>query len=143
MKWKRGLTLITSLVLIFLGMDKFIDIIPNPILSLKAQELLKVATSVGYIIPFIGFVQISTGVALFFKRATPLGALMFFPLSITMFVLYLALTPSAVFLSLYLFVVSCTLIYDNRAFYSPILLSLSNGKRITFMQLKRSHFIEE
>lgn len=143
MTWKRGMKLLTAVLLIILGLDKFIDIVPNPILSYKAQELLEIISTVGYILPFVGLIQIFTGLALFLKRSTPLGALMFFPLSVSLFFFYLALTPSAVFLSLYLFIVSCALLYENRAFYSPVILSLTNGKKITFLQLKKSHFIDE
>ena len=141
MTWQRGLKLITAVVLMLMGVDKFIDILPNPVLNYKADQLFRTLTSVGLILPFVGLVEVITGLALFFKRSTPLGALMFFPLSTTLVVFYGAMAPGAIFLSLYLFAVSCIVLYQNRAFYSPILLALSNGRRMTFLQLRKSHFV--
>lgn len=141
--WKIVLKLVTAVLLIVIGFDKFIDIVPNPYLEGAAKSLFKTLNNVGYILPFIGVVQVLTGLAIFFKRSTPLGALMLAPLSLSLLVFYIVLTPSAVYLSLYLFVVSCLLLYDNRAFYSPIILSLTNGRTITFLQLKKSHFTDE
>lgn len=141
--WKIVLKLVTAVLLFVMGVDKFIDILPNPYLEGAAKNLFKTISNAGYILPFIGIVQILTGLAIFFKRSTPLGALMFAPLSLCLLVFYLVLTPSAMYLSFYLFVVSCLLLFDNRAFYSPVILSLTNGRRITFLQLKKSHFTDE
>ena len=141
MTWQRGLKLITAVILMIIGADKFIDILPNPALNYKADQLQKILASESIIMSFIGLMELLTGVALFFKRSTPLGGLMFLPLSTTLLVFYLALAPEASFLSLYLFVVSIIVLYQNRAFYSPIFLALSNGRRVTFRQLRRSHFI--
>ena len=141
MKWQRGLKLITAVILMLIGADKLIDILPNPILNYKAQQLQRLLSSGDIIMPFIGVFEILTGLALFFKRSTPLGALMFLPLSTTLAVFYLAFAPESSFLSLYLFAVSIAVLYQNRAFYSPVVLAMSNGRRVTFRQLKRSHFI--
>jgi hypothetical protein len=94
--------------LVFMGIDKFVAF--NPMFE------------------FIGCVEIFAGSLLIRKNTTPLGLIVLLPFSISTMLFHIFLAPSQIFPALFLFVLNSILIYRDRAIYSPILHSITDGE---------------
>jgi putative oxidoreductase len=114
--------------LVFMGIDKFVAFNPMFEFTGEAEILYKAIDRAGFILPFIGCVEIFAGSLLIRKNTTPLGLIVLLPFSISTMLFHIFLAPSQIFPALFLFVLNSILIYRDRAIYSPILHSITDGE---------------
>jgi hypothetical protein len=119
---------ILAIGLVFMGIDKFI--VFNPLFKFtgEAEILYNALDRAGFILPFVGTVEIIVGAFLIRKNTTPLGLIMLLPFSISIMLFHLIMAPSQIFPALFVFVLNIILIYRDRAIFSPIFHSITDGE---------------
>lgn len=87
------LRIILALGLLVFGLNKFIGLMPAPELSPAASDFMNSLTATGYVLYFLGAIEIIIGVLLLLKKWVPFALLVLVPISanILMFHLFLDL----------------------------------------------------
>ncbi len=75
------LRLILALVLLVFGSNKFFGFIPAPELSPDAASFMSSLTATGYVLYFLGILEIWIGLLLLFKKWVPFALLVLVPIS--------------------------------------------------------------
>jgi putative oxidoreductase len=114
--------------LLFMGIDKFVVLNPLFKFTGEAEILYNALDRSGFILPFIGCVEIIAGSLLIRKNTTPLGLVILLPFSISTVLFHLFLAPSQILPAFFLFTLNAILIYRARAIYSPIFRSIIDGE---------------
>jgi putative oxidoreductase len=131
MKFEIYLKYLLGLFLIMVGINKFIPFMPPISLSKDASVFMKSILETGYLMAVVGIVEGLCGLMLLRKSTTPLALVLLAPISVNIVFFHLFLDFSTIWMALFVTVSNVFLLYRNRDFYSPILLSITNGKKIT------------
>jgi len=117
-----------ALFMLFMGFDKFIAF--NLIFEFTgdAAILYEAIERAGFILPFIGIVEILAGILLIRKNTTPLGLVILLPFSVSVMVFHIFLAPAQIFPALLVFILNTVLLYRDRAVLAPIFHSISDGE---------------
>jgi hypothetical protein len=119
---------VLALGLLFMGMNKFVVFMPVFELTGDANILYRALDQAGFILPLIGFVEILAGILLIRKNTTPLGLIILLPLSISIMLFHLFMAPTQILPALFVFALNAILIYRDRAIFSPIIHSITDGE---------------
>lgn len=119
---------VLAIFLLFMGFDKFIRL--NLIFNFtgEAAVLYNALDRAGFIIPFVGIIEIIAGSLLIRKNTTPLGLIILLPFSVSVMLFHLFLAPSQILPALIVFVLNSVLIYRDRAIFAPIFHAISDGE---------------
>ena len=140
MIFDKTIKYILCLLMILMGVNHFVPVLPAAPLSTNAAEFLESMAKTEYLIPLIALFEIVCGLLLLNRNTTPLGAILLFPFTLNLFLFNLFMNPSTVWISGLIFLSNLYLIYRNRDFYSPLIFSITNGKNITLKQLRENKF---
>lgn len=116
------LRVILALILIFFGLNKFIDFsfMPLPQLPEGASSFMRSLTASGYVLPLIGVLEIFIGFLLVFKKWVPFALLVLVPISLNILLFHLFLDIPRVLPAIIIVSINAILIYKYWKSYRPL-----------------------
>lgn len=116
------LSLLSGLMFINAGLNKFLNYMPVPEnLPEEMQKTAAAFTQIGWIVPLVGFAELTGGILFIFPKTRALGALVLFPVIIGILLTNGTAMPSGLPIALLLFAVILWVIYENRQKYLHII----------------------
>ena len=85
------LRVILALVLLVFGLNKFIGFIPPPELPPDAANFMNSLIDTGYVLYFLGILEIFIGILLLIKRWVPFALLVLVPISVNILMFHIFL----------------------------------------------------
>ena len=115
------LRVVLALILIFFGLNKFIDFsfMPLPQLPEGANFMSSLSAS-GYVLPLIGVLEIFIGLLLLFKKWVPFALLVLVPISLNVLLFHLFLDIPRVLPAIIIVSINAILIYKYWKSYRPL-----------------------
>ena len=116
------LCLLTSLMFINAGLDKFLHYMPMPKeMPEKMVKTGKAFMEIGWLMPLVGAVEILGGLLLIFPRTRPLGAIIIVPVLTGILLANISMAPSGLPIVFVLIAIILWVIIDNREKYLPMI----------------------
>lgn len=115
------LCLLTGLMFINAGLDKFFHYMPVP--KDMPEKMVKVGMAfmeIGWLMPLVGIIEILGGLLLFSGRTRALGAIVILPVLTGILLTCISMAPSALPIALTLTAIILWVIIDNREKYLPM-----------------------
>lgn len=116
------LCLLTGLMFINAGLDKFFHYMPIP--KDMPEKMVKAGMAfmeIGWLMPLVGTVEIIGGLLLIFKRTRALGAIVLLPVLTGILLANINMAPSGLPIVFVLIAVIVWVIVDNREKYLPMI----------------------
>lgn len=116
------LSFILALILIFFGLNKFIqfDFMPMPQIPDAASDFMKSLSATGYVLPVVGVFEIFIGLLLLFRKWVPFALLLLVPISVNVLLFHLFLNVSTILPAIITVVINIILIYKYWKSYRPL-----------------------
>ena len=116
------LCLLTSLMFINAGLDKFFHYMPMPKeMPEKMVKTGKAFMEIGWLMPLVGAVEILGGLLLIVPRTRPLGAIVIVPVLTGILLANISMAPSGLPIVFALIAIILWVIIDNREKYLPMI----------------------
>lgn len=116
------LCLLTGLMFINAGLDKFLHYIPMPKeMPEKMVKAGKAFMEIGWLMPLVGAAEILGGLLLIFGRTRALGAIIIVPVLTGILLANISMAPSGLPIVLALIAIILWVIIDNRGKYLPMI----------------------
>ena len=116
------LCLLTGLMFINAGLDKFLHYMPMPKeMPEKMVKAGKAFMEIGWLMPLVGAVEILGGLLLIFPRTRPLGAIVIVPVLTGILLANISMAPSGLPIVFVLIAIIVWVIIDNREKYLPMI----------------------
>jgi uncharacterized membrane protein YphA (DoxX/SURF4 family) len=116
------LCLLTGLMFINAGLDKFLHYMPVPKdLPEKMVKVLKAFMEIGWLLPLVGAMEVVGGLLLIVPRTRALGAIVLVPLLTGILLANISMAPSGLPIVLALIAIIIWVIIDNREKYLPMI----------------------
>lgn len=116
------LCILTGLVFINAGLDKFFHYMPVPEdLPDRLIRAGKAFMEIGWLLPLTGAVEIGGGLLLLFARTRTLGALLLLPVLAGILLANISLSPSGLPVALILFAIVAWIMIENRKKYAVLI----------------------
>jgi uncharacterized membrane protein YphA (DoxX/SURF4 family) len=116
------LCLLTGLMFINAGLDKFFHYMPMP--KEMPEKMVKVGTAfmeIGWLMPLVGAMEIVGGLLLIFARTRALGAIIIVPVLTGILLANISMAPSGLPIVFALIAIILWVIIDNREKYLPMI----------------------
>ncbi|MEZ4778051.1 MAG: DoxX protein [Flavobacteriaceae bacterium] len=116
------LSFILAIILIFFGLNKFIDFsfMPLPQLPESASNFMKSLSASGYVLPLIGFLEIFVGILLLLKKWVPFALILLAPISLNILLFHLFLDLPSILPAIVIVSINAILIYKYWKSYKPL-----------------------
>lgn len=116
------LCLLTSLMFINAGLDKFFHYMPMPKeMPEKMVKTGKAFMEIGWLLPLVGAAEILGGLLLIFPRTRALGAVVIVPVLTGILLANISMAPSGLPIVFALIAIIVWVIIDNREKYLPMI----------------------
>ncbi|MEZ2335488.1 DoxX family membrane protein [Mucilaginibacter sp. RCC_168] len=116
------LCLLTGLMFINAGLDKFFHYIPMPKeMPEKMVKAGKAFMEIGWLMPLVGAMEILGGLLLIIPRTRPLGAIVLVPVLTGIMLANISMAPSGLPMVFALIATILWVIIDNREKYLPMI----------------------
>ncbi|WP_419698873.1 DoxX family membrane protein [Mucilaginibacter sp. NFX135] len=116
------LCLLTGLMFINAGLDKFFHYIPMPKeMPEKMVKAGKAFMEIGWLMPLVGAMEILGGLLLIIPRTRPLGAIVLVPVLTGIMLANISMAPSGLPMVFALIAIILWVIIDNREKYLPMI----------------------
>jgi len=116
------LCLLTSLMFINAGLDKFFHYMPMPKeMPEKMVKTGKAFMEIGWLLPLVGAAEILGGLLLIFPRTRALGAVVIVPVLTGILLANISMAPSGLPIVFALIAIILWVIIDNREKYLPMI----------------------
>jgi len=117
-----GLSLLTGLMLINAGLNKFLNYIPVPEdLPENMKRINDAFMEIGWLMPLIGAAEILGGILFIIPKTKALGALIIFPVMVGILLTHIIIMPSGLAMAAVLMTINLLVIYENREKYLPMI----------------------
>ncbi len=83
------LRIILALILLVFGVNKFLEFIPAPELSSEASDFMGSLVDTGYVLYFLGILEIGIGILLLLKKWVPFALLVLVPISVNILMFHI------------------------------------------------------
>jgi uncharacterized membrane protein YphA (DoxX/SURF4 family) len=114
-------SLLTGLMFINAGLNKFFNYMPPPAdLPENVMSAMKAFMEIGWLMPLIGAVEITGGVLLITNKYRALGAIILLPVMVGIIVFHITTAPSGLPLVIAMLAVVSWVIFENREKYLPL-----------------------
>lgn len=117
-----ALCLLTGLMFINAGLDKFIHYMPMPKdMPEKAVKATAAFMTIGWLMPLVGAGELLGGLLLIFKKTRALGAVVLFPILCGILLANISMAPSGLPIVGVLFAIVIWVIAENWKKYLPMI----------------------
>jgi len=121
-KFLFGIALLTGLIFINAGLNKFLNYMPPPDhLPRKLEKAMTAFMEIGWLMPLTGLVEITGGILLAVPRTRALGVLVLLPVMAGIILTNTVQNTSGLPITLVLSAVFLWIIYEHRAQYRPLI----------------------
>jgi len=116
------LRIVLGLGLLFFGLSKLIDfsITPTHIYTGEAAIFIDSLSETGYILKFIGILEIIIGLLLLLNKWVSFALLLLVPITVNILLFHLFLDTPGLFIALIIVVLNAILIYKHWKIYRPL-----------------------
>ncbi|HSZ72969.1 MAG TPA: DoxX family membrane protein, partial [Cytophagaceae bacterium] len=116
------LCLLTGLIFVNSGLDKFLHYMPVPEqMPEKAAKTIAAFTAIGWLMPLVGAAELVGGLLLIFKKTRALGAVILVPILTGILLATLSMTPQAAPIVIVLIAIIGWVIAENWKKYLPMI----------------------
>lgn len=116
------LSLLSGLMLINAGLNKFLNYIPVPEdLPENMKRVNDAFMEIGWLLPLIGAAEILGGILFIIPKTRALGALVIFPVVLGILLTHIIIMPAGLVMVIVLMAINLWVIYENRAKYLPMI----------------------
>lgn len=116
------LSLLTGLMLINAGLNKFLNYIPVPEdLPENMKKINDAFMEIGWLLPLIGAAEILGGILFIIPKTRALGALVILPVMVGILLTHIIIMPSGLVMAAVLMAINLWVIYENREKYLPMI----------------------
>ena len=116
------LCLLTGLMFINAGLDKFFHYMPMPKeMPEKMVKAGKAFMEIGWLMPLVGSIEILGGLLLIFNKTRALGAIVLLPVLTGILLANISMAPSGLPIVFVLIAIILWVIIDNREKYLPMI----------------------
>jgi putative oxidoreductase len=116
------LSLLTGLMLINAGLNKFLNYIPVPEdLPENMKRINEAFMEIGWLLPLIGAAEILGGILFIIPKTRALGALVIFPVMVGILLTHIIIMPAGLVMATVLMAINLWVIYENREKYFPMI----------------------
>ena len=116
------LSLLTGLMLINAGLNKFLNYIPVPDdLPENMKRINEAFMEIGWLLPLIGAAEILGGILFIIPKTRALGALVIFPVMVGILLTHIIIMPAGLVMATVLMAINLWVIYENREKYLPMI----------------------
>jgi uncharacterized membrane protein YphA (DoxX/SURF4 family) len=116
------LSLLTGIMMINAGLNKFLNYIPVPEdLPENMKRINDAFMEIGWLLPLVGAVEILGGILFIIPKTRALGALVILPVMVGILLTHIITMPSGLAMAIVLMAINLWVIYENREKYLPIL----------------------
>mgnify|MGYP004701860783 CR=1 FL=1 len=116
------LRILLGLVFLIFGANKFFPFLPMPEMADgPGKDFLIALTKTGYMIYFIGAVEVIGGLRLVLNKCVPAGLLLLAPIVVNILLFHLCLDLAGIYMALVITIIYAALIYDNWVSIKPCL----------------------
>ncbi len=112
--------IVLGIILVVFGLNKFIGFIPLPDLPEKAAAFMGSLGDTGYVLPFVGTLEIAIGTMLLLKKWIAFALIILVPISLNILLFHLFLGISGVPLAALVTVLNGILIYKHWPQYKSL-----------------------
>lgn len=117
-----GLSLLTGLMLINAGLNKFLNYIPVPDdLPENMKKINDAFMEIGWLLPLIGAAEILGGILFIIPKTRALGALVILPVMVGILLTHIIIMPAGLGMAIVLMAINLWVIYENREKYLPMI----------------------
>ena len=111
-----------AIILIFFGLNKFIDFsfMPLPELPDQAANFMNSLSASGYVLIIVGVFEILIGLLLLFKKWVPFALLVLVPISLNILLFHLFLDIPHILPAIIIVAINAILIYKYWKSYRPL-----------------------
>lgn len=110
-----------GLMFINAGLDKFLHYMPVPPADATMTKLFEAITTLKWLMPLVGFIEITGGLLFIFSKTRALGALVILPVMIGIVLHNTTFMPSGLIIAGVLFAINLWMIADNWNKYKPLI----------------------
>ena len=116
------LRVILAIILIFFGLNKFIDFsfMPLPELPDQAANFMSSLSASGYVLIIVGVFEVLIGLLLLFKKWVPFALLVLVPISLNILLFHLFLDIPHILPAIIIVAINAILIYKYWKSYRPL-----------------------
>ena len=116
------LSLLSGLMLINAGLNKFLNYIPVPEdLPENMKRVNDAFMEIGWLLPLIGAAEILGGILFIIPKTRALGALVIFPVVLGILLTHIIIMPAGLVMAIVLMAINLWVIYENRGKYLPMI----------------------
>ena len=116
------LSLLTGLMLINAGLNKFLNYIPVPDdLPENMKRINDAFMEIGWLLPLVGAAELIGGILFIIPKTRALGALVIFPVMVGILLTHIIIMPSGLSLAIVLMAINLWVIFENRDKYLPMI----------------------
>lgn len=116
------LSLLSGLMLINAGLNKFLNYIPVPEdLPENMKRVNDAFMEIGWLLPLIGAAEILGGILFIIPKTRALGALVIFPVVLGILLTHIIIMPAGLVMAIALMAINLWVIYENRGKYLPMI----------------------
>lgn len=116
------LCLLTGLLFINSGLDKFFHYMPMPKeMPEKMMKAINAFMEIGWLLPLVGAIEILGGLLLIFNRTRALGAIVILPVLTGILLANISMAPSGLPIVFALIAIILWVIIDNKEKYLPMI----------------------
>ncbi len=120
-KVKLVVRILLGLLLIVVGLNKFLQFMPMPPLPEEAGAFMGALMKTGYMMPFIAVIEIISGVLLLLNKYQALALVLVFPVLLNAFLFHIFLAPSGIAMAIMAIAMNIFLFYTNKDSYAALL----------------------
>lgn len=113
--------ILLGLMVVIFGLNKFIGFMPMPPMVPAAGAFMGALAGTGYLLPIVGFVQVTTGLLLLSNKFVPLALVLLFPVLINAFFFHLFLDIAGIGGALFAVGMNVFLFFKHKPAYESIL----------------------
>ncbi len=118
---KTILCTLFGLMFINAGLDKFFHYMPVPPADAAMTQLFEAIATLKWLMPLVGFTEVTGGLLFIFPKTRALSALVIFPVMIGIIIHNATFMPSGLVIAGPLFAINLWMIADNRDKYKPLI----------------------
>ncbi|GAB3414026.1 hypothetical protein GCM10027516_03790 [Niabella aquatica] len=102
------------------GLNKFLHYMPDQPLDAEMARLVGAMMTIKWLMPLVGFIEVTGGLLFIFPKTRALGALVILPVMIGIMLHNATFMPSGLAIAVPLFMINLWMIADNWNKYKPL-----------------------
>ncbi|MBE8722536.1 DoxX family protein [Sphingobacterium pedocola] len=103
------------------GLNKFIMYMPTPELEGELQKVSEAMTSIKWLLPLVGIIEVLGGLLFIIPRTRALGAIMMLPIMVGVVLQNAIYSPSTLSIAGVLLLINLYILFDERRKYKPMI----------------------